>query len=285
MANHALSLPDPAGRSFLGGGEWSRTHAAELRRLGDVLKTWRRGEAAAPPGLSVRPPWFPHRAEYRHWSLRRAAVGADASLWRPVSEGAAAVKRPPRNQAPFTAGGVRAGARGADPACTAVARLCGQRLWPPVQDVFSPCSPSAPLGSPRLLSAALGSSQAQALAIRRLAPHLPISPHISGTSTGYTAPRRRRASSSTSSVSRRDSGRASSQCSSSARGARAPTSCPAGVTTMTPTPTPMRCCQSLYVLPGRQDLPGRLRTTGRRSPPPNTTAVVGRRLPALLDAE
>ena len=28
MANHALSLPDPAGRSFLGGGEWSRTHAA-----------------------------------------------------------------------------------------------------------------------------------------------------------------------------------------------------------------------------------------------------------------
>ncbi|EOD37892.1 hypothetical protein EMIHUDRAFT_224863 [Emiliania huxleyi CCMP1516] len=86
MANHALSLPDPAGRSFLGGGEWSRTHAAELRRLGDVLKTWRRGEAAAPPGLSVRPPWFPHRAEYRYWSLRRAAVGADASLWRPVPE-------------------------------------------------------------------------------------------------------------------------------------------------------------------------------------------------------
>jgi len=36
---------------------------------------------------------------------------------------------------------------------------------------------------------------------------------------------------------------------------------------------------SLYVLPGR------LRTDGRRSPPPNTTAVVGRRLPALLDAE
>ena len=28
MANHALSLPDPACRSFLGGGEWSRTHAA-----------------------------------------------------------------------------------------------------------------------------------------------------------------------------------------------------------------------------------------------------------------